>query len=135
MKSGGGVCVWSNSNILMNNNIIFNNKSIDQGGGIFIEKGCSAEIINTTIVMNWSNIGGGIYFSDNAYLNIVNNIIWKNRNSQIYSDNAKPYVSYSDIMGGFSGAGNIDIDPRFVDITSNDFHLLYDSPCRNTGDR
>jgi hypothetical protein len=118
----------------MNNNIICNNKSLDQGGGVFVETGCSAEINNTTIVNNYSNIGGGIYFSDNAYLDIVNNIIWKNRNGQIYFEKMQPSVSYTNIMGGFSGTGNIDADPRFVDAASNDYHLLYGSPCMNAGD-
>jgi len=42
-------------------------------------------------------------------------------------------VQYSDIEGGYSGPGNIAVDPSFVDPTIGDFHLQYGSPCIDTG--
>ena len=45
-----------------------------------------------------------------------------------------PSVSYSDIKGSWSGEGNINDDPLFVEPDNNDFHLLPDSPCIDTGD-
>jgi hypothetical protein len=43
-------------------------------------------------------------------------------------------VTYSDIKGGWTGTGNIDVDPQFADAGSFDLHLLYTSPCRDAGD-
>ncbi|MHC4946319.1 MAG: hypothetical protein ACYTG7_25170, partial [Planctomycetota bacterium] len=43
-------------------------------------------------------------------------------------------VTYSNIEGGWSGTGNIDDDPQFVYPFENDFHLTYNSPCRDSGD-
>jgi hypothetical protein len=37
-------------------------------------------------------------------------------------------------MGGWTGTGNIDADPLFVDPVNGDFHLQPGSPCIDTGD-
>ena len=43
-------------------------------------------------------------------------------------------VSYSDIAGGYTGVGNLDIDPLFVDFDGGDFHLQEGSPCIDVAD-
>ncbi len=40
-------------------------------------------------------------------------------------------VTFSDIQGGFAGAGNINADPLFADASAGDFHLKSGSPCLN----
>jgi len=42
-------------------------------------------------------------------------------------------VSYCNIEGGYSGPGNIDLDPKFVNPLANDFHLQPTSPCIDAG--
>ncbi|MBN2457460.1 MAG: hypothetical protein JXB29_13160 [Sedimentisphaerales bacterium] len=42
-------------------------------------------------------------------------------------------MSYSCLEGGHLGIGNIDADPCFLDIDSNDLHLKSYSPCINGG--
>jgi len=44
-----------------------------------------------------------------------------------------PLITYCDIKGGFSGTGNIDANPLFVDGTAGDFHLQDGSPCIDSG--
>ena len=43
-------------------------------------------------------------------------------------------ITHSDVEGGWTGTGNIDSDPFFVDVAVNDFHILWGSPCRDSGD-
>jgi len=51
---------------------------------------------------------------------ITNSIIWDNGYSAVIGD---PVVTYSDIEGGFTGDGNINTDPCFVDANNGDYHL------------
>ena len=74
---------------------------------------------------------------------VTNCIFWDN-SSEIYNeDYSKPTVTYSNIMGGYSGIGNINTDPLFVDADGPDdilgteddnLHLLPYSPCIDAGD-
>ncbi len=41
-------------------------------------------------------------------------------------------VSFSDIMGGYTGIGNIDAEPLFVDAGNGGVHLQVGSPCIDT---
>jgi len=66
---------------------------------------------------------------------IINNIIWGNKNlhdriNSFYIHN--PDITYSCIENGWSGEINIDSYLRFLDISVEDFHLLFGSPCINT---
>lgn len=42
-------------------------------------------------------------------------------------------VSYSLVEGAYPGEGNIDADPKFVDIENGDLHLQRGSPCVDSG--
>jgi hypothetical protein len=45
-----------------------------------------------------------------------------------------PNITYSNVQGGYSGIGNINSNPCFVDSDNSDYHLLCSSPCFNAGD-
>jgi len=67
----------------------------------------------------------------------VNTILWANfapDGNEIYLDNSVIDATYSDIQGGWSGEGNIDADPLFVDPDNGDYHLQEGSPCIDAGD-
>jgi hypothetical protein len=56
---------------------------------------------------------------------------WSNR---IFTEPAATCtVTYSCVSGGHTGAGNIDADPLFVDLSNGDVRLLAGSPCIDTG--
>jgi hypothetical protein len=62
---------------------------------------------------------------------VRNCIAWNNTGSPL---SGSITCAFSDIQGGYSGAGNIDADPMFVDTANGDFHLQAGSPCIDTGD-
>ncbi len=68
---------------------------------------------------------------------MVNTIAWGNAPDQISDDaGAVTTVNYSDVQGGWCGAGsnNIDADPLFVAPGSGDYRLSPGSPCIDAAD-
>jgi hypothetical protein len=67
---------------------------------------------------NGESTGGAMYNEDSRPL-LTNCILWGNSapiGAQIHNaGNSPPSVMYSDVEGGYSGEGNIDADPLFVD--------------------
>lgn len=91
-------------------------------------------IQNVTVVYNtqnhWSCVSSAVYAD--AHVTVVNSILWQNFHSQIGIANGEPYtVSHSLVQGGFSGEGNIDIDPIFVN--GSDLRLQVNSPAIDAG--
>ena len=64
---------------------------------------------------------------------LTNCILWGDSQDEIVEDTSSPTVTYSDIQGGYSGDGNINADPLFIDADNGDFHLTADSPCIEAG--
>jgi predicted outer membrane repeat protein len=106
------------------------------GGGLF-NLASSPALTNCTFSGNsaTSFSGGGICNSSSSSPALTNCILWGDTPQEIYSYDmdSVPVVTYSDIQGGYSGTGNIDDDPLFVDAASDDFHLGLDSPCIDVG--
>ncbi|RMD99648.1 MAG: hypothetical protein D6816_14660, partial [Bacteroidetes bacterium] len=101
---------------------------------------CKPVILNATIAANYSY---GIYnyrSGGTCQPTITNCIIWGN-SSAIYNYYSTPTVTYSLVQGGYSGTGNLNADPKFVDLqlytsapnNGGDYHLRLSSPAINTG--
>ena len=74
-----------------------------------------------------NNPGVGVWM-DNTTAYISNSILWGSAN--LLGGNSSPVaVQYSDIQGGYAGAGNINGDPRLY----ANWHLKSGSPCINAG--
>ena len=85
--------------------------------------------------------------SSGTTLTLKNGILWGNLvglaspvKQQIYTDNVDgATVTYSDIEGGWAGAGNLNATPQFQRAgyaprpLQEDFHLMAASPARDTG--
>jgi len=119
----GGAIASHHVNLLLLYNCIINNNSADyRGGGMDISSG-KVMLYNCTLYGNTAErlFGGGIDCSGSGSdFTLTNCIVWGNTPDQVYGE---AVVSYSDIQGGFSGEGNIDIDPLFADPDNGDYHL------------
>jgi hypothetical protein len=147
---GGGIYsifAWQpTDNLIITNCAIIGNRATSpqkygQGGGIIFAqplRGANLTLTNSTIVNNTSDSGGGIYLGECAEPPITNCIFRVNTPEAIIVNNCSPVVTYSDVQGGYSGEGNIDDDPFFIDISDPDpinwnLRLGSNSPCIDKG--
>jgi type IX secretion system substrate protein len=131
-RYGSGV-VLNYTGCLLKNNIIAQNsmaESFGSGGGLWISGNFAAPKIaeNNTIVNNSSVTGtGGIYIVNPTTFR--NNIIYGNTGTQISGSGAS--VTYCDVQGGYTGTGNINVNPMFSDTN---YVLMNASQCIDAGD-
>ena len=64
---------------------------------------------------------------------VTNSIVWGNTAPDDMLGLGTFSVSYSDIEGGWTGTGNINADPLFVDAANGDYRLGVGSPCIDKG--
>ena len=133
-RYGAGI-VLNYTGAVVKNNIITNNSGgQDFGGGALWmnHDGSSPKIIeNNTIT---ANKVVGVYVYQGSSI-IRNCIIWADPPTstvQILVRSGGPTVSYSNILGDYSGTENIFSDPLFADST---FSLQDNSPCVDAGDK
>jgi len=134
------------SQSILRRNIIYNNHCPWQlCGSIFTSEDGDFIVENNTICnnsggspsyMGWLADGG---HGTSGPILFKNNIIWgntyNNPESSLFMLGDIIFTqTYSDVQGGWSGIGNITIDPMFVDTGGGDFHLMPGSPCIDTGD-
>ncbi len=136
---GGGIAVDFRQNSLITNNIIWNNTA-NYGGGLFIAHDSSApQVINNTIYGNRTTYSGdGVEVWGGTSPIFMNCIIWGNGENNFSGAS----VTFSDIEDEYSGDGNISQPPHLADpdgpdgvlgTKDDDFHLLFDSPCVDSG--
>jgi predicted outer membrane repeat protein len=126
---GGGMYNASGRAKLVN--IIFYNNTAVVGGGIF-NSFTSPTLVNVTFYGNMAVNGGGIY-DTNSETMITNCILWGDAAEEIFNDNSNLVVTYSDVRGGYSGEGNVDADPRFIDAPGGNLGLQGTSPAIDAG--
>ena len=127
---GGGIYCEESSPIITNC-IIDNNtteSTTGPGGGIYCYESSSPIITNCTFTLN---DGSGIYCARSSPI-LVNCILWGDSTEEIdVGYLGAPTVTYCDVQGGYSGEGNIAVDPLF--IGGGDYHLSGLSLCINAG--
>jgi len=125
-SSGTGIyCHHYSSPTILYNEICWNNYT-----GVYCGDYCSPQIVNNTIFGNNS-------YAIRTYLNSSpygwNNIITGNMYGFYISSGCAVTMSFSDIQGGWPGIGNFNQQPFFVNVYTDDFHLLPYSPCIDAG--
>ncbi|MFC1972119.1 right-handed parallel beta-helix repeat-containing protein [Chloroflexota bacterium] len=126
---GGGMYNGDSSPTVIN--CIFSNNSVSWNGGGMQNHESSPTITNCTFSRNLASIGGSGMSNRESSPAITNCILWDNGDE--IDGIILTTVTYSDIQGGYSGEGNINSDPMFVNSAANNYHLQWDSPCIDTG--
>jgi hypothetical protein len=135
---GAGVVLEYSRATVRNNLVVGNHGAIIYGGGGFWTLGSAATPLvleNNTIAGNGSATAGGALYLWNSNLVLRNNIIWGNtqpNGGPIALNNSTIDVTYSDVEGGYTGTGNIDLPPEFSDTLA--YLLDPGSPCIDAGD-
>ena len=134
-QCGAGVGSVGNSHPQLLRCLLYQNNCDGNGGAIGCISGANAIITNCTVTANHAENYGGAIYSGYTSTIFLNTILWgdsaSNQNNEIYGYNG---VTYSDIEGGYSGEGNLNTNPLFVDPSNADFHLQAESPCIDAGD-
>ena len=136
-NGGAGGIDMHHASPTITNCVITGNTNYSHGGGIGHYGYCYPKVTNCTISGNHTDeSGGGIYAPCVGVITVVNSIVWGNSgDGEIYTGCGASTVNmtYSNIQGGYSGTGNIDADPLFVNADIGDFHLQPTSPCIDVG--
>ena len=126
--NGGGV--YNNGTLTLTNCALTANRVSGFGGGL--DNGGTMTLTNCTLVGNTARYGGGgIYNAMTATL--VNCLLWGDTAPTGSEINGAVTATYCDVQGGFTGTGNINADPLFVNPTAGDLHLSPGSPCLGAG--
>jgi hypothetical protein len=158
-EEGGGISVTGGdtTKLYLENNIIASNTA-RTGAAIYarirhipgsLRYESLLSLLNDTITDNISSGGSpypsaGIYAREFNEVELVNVILWGNHGEvDMVIPNSFPdtitKVSYSDIGTAeirgtyWEGAGNVSVDPEFVDPDAWDYHLRSDSPLLDAG--
>ncbi len=140
---GGGISIFSGMPIV-EGCIITGNRSITDGGGIYNASpnpkfiNCQVagnqaardgggyynansntdpnfiSVFNCTFSANSALAGGAIWNETSTHFVIKNSIIWGNSSAIGNSSSNSATATYSIVEGGYSGTGNLDVDPVFV---------------------
>ncbi len=137
----GGAIGMYNSTLTLSNNVIYDNSAGSSGGGISCYSDCSVTVVNQVISDNSSTSSGGgaiVLYNDNNAFTVRNTILWGNvaPADSVLLDNGTGNtitIEYCDVENGYTGTGNIDSDPLFINASGFDFHLQTGSPCIDCG--
>ena len=151
---GGGLMIWSQSGVIVTQNIIRNNSigGGGSGGGVAIYTGSNVSLINNTISGNSAvDHSAGIYVGSGTpqSVTIANNIVvvpsgqtavvcdslWSSL-SPVFDHNDLYSASGTTASGvcDLSAPGSVSADPLFADQVSADLHLSTGSPAIDAGD-
>ena len=147
-RDGGALFLDGESYLF--NNLFFNNSATWNGGSVYMDYSSFGEFINNTVVQNTAGTSGGGLYTFGPAPNITNSIFYSNSSPlgpQIRAYNNAgswaPAFRYCNIQGGLTDLAsygnpiiyqdNLDVNPLFIDSTTNDFHLLSTSALINAG--
>ncbi len=135
-RYGSAIVMYYTGGILKNN-VIYRNSGAHafNGGALWITNSSANPKIfeNNTIVENSAVAEVGGVWINNASITMRNCIVWGNTSPtepQIVQSGGSSSVTYCIVQGGYTGTGNININPMFTDTSH---YLSPGSPCIDAG--
>jgi outer membrane protein assembly factor BamB len=129
---GAGIHLQESDATIINNVLIDNLAHVNGGGICCID--CSPTLTNNTLYGNDAMVlGGGILCDSTSHPNLTNTILWHNSAPTDPQISGDPTVVSCNVEGGWTGTGNIDEDPLFVNAGGGDLLITWLSPCVNRG--
>ncbi|MBO9635444.1 MAG: T9SS type A sorting domain-containing protein [Chitinophagaceae bacterium] len=146
---GGGIGIFE-SNVTLINCVITGNMSTTAAGGGAIHATTASNLgsltmVNCTVAGNKTPGLGGAARLNTFLCTISNSIFYGNQgydNGTFYTTNNATTITNCIVQGGFPGAGNMDLDPQFVNapapstipFSTGDYRLKACSPAITAGD-
>jgi len=133
----GGALYFSLNNPQVLNSILALNRA-NEGGVLFFNENCIANVTNCTLFLNLTKNGIGSSIATNSSNNSssisVRNCILRSRDSDIDNqDGSSIRINYSNVDEGIEGEMNVHASPMFIDPKNDDFSLRPGSPCIDAG--
>ena len=137
--TGGGISADGYEGTMKN--VLFAENSSLSGGALSVFNGNTTlpvNIVNCTFVNNYSFENSDIFLDGASTLHVTNTIIWDDILISQLNGTVTLNVDNSLIQGGYSGEGNLDVNPVFVNVDTTggikgDYHLKDWSPAIGAG--
>lgn len=138
--SASGGALYCESTNTLRDCLLDRNSALVSGGGIRAAAGTSLTVLGCTVVDQTA--GSGIHVASTT-LDVRNSILWGSLPQQIVTAGGTTTVRHCAVLGGFTGTGNLALDPLFLDplgpdglagTLDDDFRLHEGSPCIDAGD-
>ena len=125
---GGGIYVYQ-GNLTINNTVFARNNATDNFMGDAVRLFDTASMTGSGNTLAYNDYGGaetGVGITTySSSLDLDCSIVWGHATS---IDTPGLDITYSDVQGGYTGTGNLNLDPSFVASGSSDYHLNPGSP-------
>ena len=138
---GGGIYNMYSASPTISNCIFLNNNAPGVsagwygGGGVLNQEGATPTLMNCVFKGNNEYAIVSLGYTTASYATLMNCILWNDIPSEIMNAGGTTTITYSDVQGGYSGTGNINANPLFLNAAGGDFRFVSSgSPCVDTGD-
>jgi predicted outer membrane repeat protein len=119
----GGAAATMSPRCLLSHCLFEGNSAEVRGGAIAASAGNNITVSNCTLSGNASPKGNAFSLERRQnVLRIVSSILWDGGDEIRDESNSPIMIAYSNVLGGWEGVGNLDVDPRFGDPSRGDYH-------------
>jgi predicted outer membrane repeat protein len=124
LGSNGGAIYAADSPLQLYNVTVSGNSAVDFASGLHLLNS-TLRADHVTLAYNpAAGWGTAVVLHGSSLMTMTRSIIWGHASS---IDGAFQNITCSDIQGGYTGAGNLNIAPGFVSVAAGDYHLRPDS--------